>query len=106
MGLRFFEEDVATKKFFNMARQMAIKASVYNGFIKAMVYDQKDVQLCPCRSWIRMYLLSLKCLCYGVARPIDVFDVINITCFCPQIQYQMHLSLFLRFLSGIVARKI
>jgi len=24
MGLRFFEEDVATKKFFNMARQKAI----------------------------------------------------------------------------------
>ena len=34
---RVFGEYVSAKKFVNMAREMAMKASIYNGFIKAMV---------------------------------------------------------------------
>ena len=34
---RVFGEYVTAKKFVNMAREMAMKASIYNGFIKAMV---------------------------------------------------------------------
>jgi len=33
---RVFGEYVSAKKFVNMAREMAMKASIYNGFIKAM----------------------------------------------------------------------
>jgi hypothetical protein len=33
---RVFGEYVTAKKFVNMAREMAMKASIYNGFIKAM----------------------------------------------------------------------
>ncbi len=34
---RVFGEYVSARKFVNMAREMAMKASIYNGFIKAMV---------------------------------------------------------------------
>ena len=34
---RVFGEYVSAKKFVNMAREIAMKASIYNGFIKAMV---------------------------------------------------------------------
>jgi hypothetical protein len=33
---RVFGEYVSARKFVNMAREMAMKASIYNGFIKAM----------------------------------------------------------------------
>jgi len=33
---RVFGEYVTAKKFVNMAKEMAMKASIYNGFIKAM----------------------------------------------------------------------
>ncbi len=34
---RVFGEYVTARKFVNMAKEMAMKASIYNGFIKAMV---------------------------------------------------------------------
>jgi len=34
---RVFREYVTAKKFVNMAKEMAMKASIYNGFITAMV---------------------------------------------------------------------
>jgi len=34
---RVFGEYITAKKFVNMAKEMAMKASIYNGFIKAMV---------------------------------------------------------------------
>jgi len=33
-----------TTKFVNMAREMAMKALIYNWFIKAMVKDREDVR--------------------------------------------------------------
>jgi hypothetical protein len=35
--MSMFERYVTAKKFVNMAKEMAMKASIYNGFIKAMV---------------------------------------------------------------------
>jgi hypothetical protein len=32
-------------KFLNMVREMVMKASIYNGFIKAMAKDREDARL-------------------------------------------------------------
>jgi hypothetical protein len=49
-----FGVHVTEKKFVNTVREMVMKASIYNGFIKAMVWDRgEDVQPWPYRSWIR-----------------------------------------------------
>jgi len=41
---RTFGEYVSAKKFVKLAKEMAMKASIYNGFIKEMVKDREDVR--------------------------------------------------------------